>query len=183
MKLMGDARIIVTGSRNWIDVVSLVDAIDIATTDLLKLGAETVNLSVGDCPTGADKMAEAHYFFMHKQSGRVAKFVADWKNLGGAAGPARNKKMVQHGGNIVLAFAQNCEKLGCPRKPSPHISHGTASTINFAKVEEIPVTEITEKFPENYFKHKIYPPAYLTDLLKMSGNFNIFYQKHGELLS
>lgn len=103
-------RIIVTGSRDWnsiSDVFRLIEA--------MAQIYNPVELTIvhGACPTGADKMAH--------QWVEVAKNImpytiieeahpASWKEFGRAAGPIRNREMVEMGADICLAFIRNNSK-------------------------------------------------------------------------
>jgi len=174
-----NGRIIVTGARDYADVREVVDIIDAACMDLVKQGAEQINLSVGDCKTGADMLAYAHWQIMHKPRGKANVFIADWRNLGSAAGPSRNKRMINNGGNILLAFIKNCTKEGCQRFFGlPHISHGTYSTIVFADGAKIPTYQTPEKWVENYFKHPIYDENYFRKLINLAQVEEIFEKRY-----
>lgn len=81
--------ILVTGSRRLVDEQLVTKALDV---ELAFRGS--FMLAVGDCPTGAD-------FFAYKWSQSVAqgfvtvvRFIANWDKNGKAAGPIRNKRMV-----------------------------------------------------------------------------------------
>lgn len=85
-------RILITGSRNWIDEAVIADAIVKAdATEIIHGGAR-----------GADSLA-----------GKVARdmrlpcteYIADWKRHGRAAGSIRNQRMLNEGKpDLVLAF-------------------------------------------------------------------------------
>lgn len=118
-------RILITGSRNWTDVNAihadmLLEAVTGCWNDM-----SSVTVMHGGCPTGADAIADR----LARQLGfNVFIYPADWEGLGKAAGPTRNKRMVEecadyvnNGGKaVVLAF----------RKGK---SRGTTSTIKFAE--------------------------------------------------
>lgn len=111
-----EMRVLVTGSRDWdkrykVNAV-LRDVFSLADT----LGA-TLLLVHGDCPTGADAMAQE---WADRHSVKTERHPADWKKLGKGAGPRRNEIMVDLGADLVLAFA---------RGSSP----GTAQTIALAR--------------------------------------------------
>lgn len=93
-------RILVTGSRDWKDKSVIAQAI----MDLKEEHSfvwEDVVIVHGDCPTGADAMANS---FAWACDLMVEKHPADWGLFGRAAGPKRNQKMVDLGADIVLAF-------------------------------------------------------------------------------
>ncbi len=89
-------RILITGSRDWVDEKAIDDALRAA---FYEYGVAT--LVSGGCPTGADAIAEriweAHAF-------PVERHPADWDAHGKAAGPRRNQEMVDLGADICIAF-------------------------------------------------------------------------------
>ena len=175
--------IAITGARDFADTRTVITAIDAQVAHYLKQNPdEDMRLYVGDCPTGADRIATAHWNFMHRQYGKPLIFVADWKNLGSAAGPARNKKMIDYRPDVLLAFVKTCERANCPRKPSPHPSHGTWSTIKFAQKASIETLEYTESFTQNYFESTFYQENYLRNLAKAANVYEIFCTFYPEQL-
>lgn len=87
-------RILVTGSRDWVDM----EAIKLA---MQSLGVEKATLVTGACPTGADQMAKA----LAKDWGwLIEEYPADWAQYGKRAGYLRNRHMVELGADICLAF-------------------------------------------------------------------------------
>lgn len=103
-------RVIVTGSRNFADHEGLAHALEQV---LAQFGPFI--LVHGDCPTGADRMADEwavdHQLLVHR-------FPADWAALGKAAGPTRNSQMVNSGAVLVVAFphAHSPGTRDCVRK-------------------------------------------------------------------
>ncbi len=91
-------RILVTGSRDWDDWTTLSNA--------LSAEYEHRNTIVvhGDCPTGADRMANGWCFLLDIEPERHP---AQWKVLGRSAGPIRNTEMVALGADVCLAFIKN----------------------------------------------------------------------------
>ena len=175
--------IAITGARDFADTRSVITAIDAQVARYLKQNPdEDMRLYVGDCPTGADRIATAHWNFMHRQYGKPLIFVADWKNLGSTAGPARNKKMIDYGPDVLLAFVKTCEKPNCPRKPAEHPSHGTWSTIKFAQKAAIETLEYTESFTPNYFESTFYQENYLRNLARAANVYEIFCTYYPEQL-
>ena len=93
-------RILITGSRNWTDWVSVDEAILEAVRNAAPNFDIPVTIVHGGC-SGADDIA-----------GQVAEFYAfeqevhpaDWNTHGKAAGPIRNQEMVDLGADICLAF-------------------------------------------------------------------------------
>lgn len=98
-------RILVTGSRDWpypnIVENELISAVNEAQKNGRVGLAEDVIVVHGDCPTGADAQADAiaiRYGFT------LDRHPANWGLLGKAAGPTRNKEMVDLGADLCLAF-------------------------------------------------------------------------------
>jgi hypothetical protein len=91
-------RILVTGSREWTDVEAIIDAVEFAS------GGGPFIVVHGDCPKGADALAEEVY----GPFGMTEKHPAEWRTPEGvynrAAGIQRNQKMVDLGADFVLAF-------------------------------------------------------------------------------
>lgn len=115
-------RILVTGSRAFTQPQIVWSALD----DVLSKHG-TFTLVVGDCPTGADAFART-WGGRHWVITEVHK--ADWRTHGRAAGPLRNKAMVDAGADLVLAFP-----LGR--------SAGTRGCMRLAAAAGIPVKEHT----------------------------------------
>lgn len=139
-------RILVTASRDWDDYHTLSKAIAIAISDLTErfgqgLKTNTIEIVHGACETGGDPMVEE---FVNKVKRSMLKYnvivktdphPANWnrecdkncyhkithkngKKICSAAGPIRNKKMVDLGADLCLAFikgaspgATGCAKL------------------------------------------------------------------------
>ena len=93
-------RVLVTGSRDWDDQVQLYTAFTAVFLDARK---ETVSLVSGNCPTGADKMAEDLFEAMGYE---VERYPADW-SLGKKAGYLRNKAMVDSKPDLCVGFVKN----------------------------------------------------------------------------
>jgi hypothetical protein len=93
-------RILVTGSRNWPDKEIIANAL-IDLTNWFPIIWEDVVIVHGDCPTGADAMAQE---FAEQHGIRTERHPADWKRYGKFAGPKRNQEMVDLGADICLAF-------------------------------------------------------------------------------
>ncbi|MGH3979878.1 MAG: SLOG family protein, partial [Pseudonocardiaceae bacterium] len=88
-------RVLVTGSRAWIDPV-------VIRTALRSEWSEgTAVLVTGCCPTGADRLAEQIWV---SWGGAVERHPAEWKRYGRTAGFRRNAEMVAAGADVCLAF-------------------------------------------------------------------------------
>lgn len=117
-------RVIVTGSRRWDSMEAVFDAL---WGVFHEHGA--FQLIHGACSTGADDLASYWYRTAGKHLGCTEmKYPANW-NMGKAAGPARNVRMVSAGADLVLAF------------PLPEGS-GTQHTMKLAKEAGIEVREV-----------------------------------------
>lgn len=90
-------RILITGSRDWNDSQAIAKAI----LNFAPFNWEEVTIVHGDCPTGADAMAQR---FAESLEIETERHPANWSLYGRAAGPKRNQKMVDLGADIVLAF-------------------------------------------------------------------------------
>jgi hypothetical protein len=103
-------RILVTGSRDWPDHDVIYDALDAIL--FARPDGRDSHLVVGDCPRGADRIA-----YQWAVTAMVPTEIhrADWTALGRAAGPMRNKTMVDAGADICLAFIRNGSRgaTGC----------------------------------------------------------------------
>lgn len=90
-------RVLVTGSRDWVDRMSLYAM-------LAKIHSEHEGMVVvhGDCPTGADRMAQDWADLMGVEAER---YPANWDKHGRAAGPIRNRRMVKSKPKPVLCLA------------------------------------------------------------------------------
>mgnify|MGYP001597423405 CR=1 FL=1 len=107
-------RVMVTGSRHWWDKERIF-------YDLLSLPKDSIVIHGG--AQGADSIADE----IAKTLGlEVEVFPADWENLGRAAGPIRNRTMIDTMPERVYAY------LILPSK-------GTAHAIKYAKLAGLDV--------------------------------------------
>ena len=94
-------RILVTGSRDWVDPSVIARSLASLALEAAYLDKEPVVVH-GDCPTGADAMAQA---ICEAVGIRTERHPADWNKHGKAAGPIRNQEMVDSGVDICYAFS------------------------------------------------------------------------------
>lgn len=126
-------RILICGDRNWTDHLMIWDALIDAGSDVIVIEGEA---------RGADSLAreaaEAMGF-------RVLPFPADWERYGKAAGPIRNRRMLEEGRpDEVWAFHND---LG-------H-SKGTANMIAQARKAGVPVKMFSLRPPKAYRADKV----------------------------
>jgi hypothetical protein len=113
-------RILITGSRKWVDQQIVHDAI------LTEIGPHAAAIVIHGGASGADSIAHewAEYF-----DGVTTEIhLADWDTHGKAAGPIRNQEMVDAGADVCLAFL----KLDAENR-------GTKDCISRAEKAGIPV--------------------------------------------
>ncbi len=131
-------RVIVTGSRTW-NRPSLV--YEILTEVHKNQLPDTLTVTEGGCPTGADWFARS--WVQSRLDASIETVVgvthpADWKRLGKYAGRARNAHMANLGADLCLAFMMPCKDTFCPRQ-GLHGTHGTEDMIRKAEDRMIPV--------------------------------------------
>ena len=127
-------RVLVTGSRDWLDATRIHGALDMARRDAERRGEDMVIIH-GDCPTGADAIADQ----WAQQEGVTAEpHPANWREHGRSAGPKRNQQMVERGAELCLAFIGDCSSPRCNRVDR-HPSHGATHCAEAAEQAGIPV--------------------------------------------
>lgn len=122
-------KLIVTGSRDWEKEDHIWDTLRVFADDALDKGEE-VTLIHGDCPTGADAIAD----FVAQEIGfEVIRYPADWSK-GKKAGPERNRRMIDENldADYVLAFP-----LG--------ESRGTRHCMGYAERQGLQVINLGER--------------------------------------
>ena len=97
-------RILVTGSRNWTDKVTIAQAIREA---WLVAGRPYGVTVVHGGARGADYIAGVYAKRLGFSVEVHALDDAAWNKYGKAAGPIRNKEMVDLGADVCLAFIKN----------------------------------------------------------------------------
>ncbi|MFD4740584.1 DUF2493 domain-containing protein [Streptomyces virginiae] len=113
-------RILVTGSRDWPDEqtihVALAEVVSVIPAD------RDITIVHGGCGKGADRIAHR---WARQYGAAVEVHYADW-NIGRAAGPIRNRTMVNLGADVCLAFIHGR-------------SRGASHCAHIAKLAGIPV--------------------------------------------
>jgi hypothetical protein len=115
--------VLICGDRRWTDWVTIWRFIE-------GLSQSTVILE-GGC-SGADRIANRLAMALARP---VITDEAEWGKYGFAAGPIRNRKMLDRGPSLVVAFHNNINK-----------SRGTKNCIEEARRRGIPVWVLTEGF-------------------------------------
>lgn len=129
---MPTARLLITGSRNFgnqgsFDIALMRTALKDARCRLANAGFDRIVLVHGGA-RGADQLAAA----VGKSMGFVLEpHPAQWNVHGKAAGPIRNKEMVNLGADLMLAFPRGT-------------SRGTRGCMQLAAEAGIEVVNVTE---------------------------------------
>lgn len=125
-------RILVTGSRDWLDAGLVHDALTQAV-----YGNVPAVIVHGACPAGAD--AQAGWWARRFKHIGVTEEAhpADWRINGNRAGFIRNQHMVSLGADRCLACISPCTSSRC-RRPQPHDSHGASGCADLAEAAGIP---------------------------------------------
>lgn len=117
-------RVLVTGSRDWVDESPIYRALYYQRMIAGDAGMIIVH---GHCSTGADAIADRWGRQFYPGSVSIERYPAQWEN-GKAAGPRRNQQMVDLGADVCLAF------------PFPG-SRGTVDCMQKARAAKILVQE------------------------------------------
>lgn len=130
-------RVIVSGDRRWYEPEPIYQALE----DLLVEWQGDLELIEG-CAHGADELAGFHEPGKHMghdfpggwawrrglPETRYSHCPADWRHLGNAAGPVRNRSMLARNPDLVLAFHHNLAE-----------SRGTADMVRIARAAGVEV--------------------------------------------
>lgn len=96
-------RIVVTGGRGFSDAKTVAAAFD-------ALGVSSDDVIVeGEAP-GADALCRME---AERRGARVERFPAEWSRYGRMAGPIRNRRMLEGGADLLLAFPGGRGTRGC----------------------------------------------------------------------
>ena len=147
--------LLTTGSRAWDDELTMRSAFASVLRGWSKDFPFRPVLLSGQCPTGADAMAERLFDTVGFP---VWRYPADWEAHGRAAGPTRNQEMVDALVHLrtqcvhvrCIAFLQPCTKPRCPQRGRHqlmpalpgHFSHGTIDCRRRAWLAEIDVLDV-----------------------------------------
>jgi hypothetical protein len=139
-------RLLVTGSRTWLDRVTLEQELDRVLFDVLFDVRDRGLIVVhGDAPRGADRMTRnwAQTRIVEGRPVREERHPAAWRRADGTkdplAGFARNQEMVDAGAALCVTFIDECP---CPRRGHPHGSHGSVDCATRAAATRIPVRHV-----------------------------------------
>lgn len=114
-------RLLITGSRDW-NSREVIEKSILDTAEWTKYNDVELIVVHGDCPTGADALAQA---ICEDHGIKTERHPADWNEHGRAAGPIRNQEMVDLGAHECLAFPH-------------HGSRGTYDCLRRAESADIP---------------------------------------------
>lgn len=123
-------RILITGSRDWVDVTFVEDKLASFTENI---ESASITLVSGHCLTGADAIAEA---FAKQLGWQVERHPADWSRYGKQAGFVRNDYMVKLGADLCLAFIKDNSK-------------GATMSATLAEKVNIPTVRFDNKTPQD----------------------------------
>jgi hypothetical protein len=134
-------RVIVTGSRDWMWVDPIYQALSSAYRSG-NGGSPLPFTVVHGGAAGADTIAGEWARIAPDAIGLVnvteEVHKADWNQYALRAGYIRNKEMVDAGADLVLAFVNPCNSPKCPRRGN-HSSHGAKNCMKLAQVAGIRV--------------------------------------------
>ena len=121
-------RVLITGSRDWEGIYAEQRIYTIMSLLLRLCSHLGTKLTIihGDCPTGADQIADRWARRWEDEGVTVTTYPAKWQLYGKRAGPVRNEIMVNNSqADLALAFLRNG-------------SSGTRHTIALARMAGIP---------------------------------------------
>jgi len=114
-------RILICGDRNWTNPTPIYRILN---------NLDKKDIIIHGACRGADLLAG----LIAKELGFIVEeYPAQWGKYGKAAGPLRNREMLNSGANLVIAFHEDIKK-----------SRGTINTIRQAQELNIPVILVTK---------------------------------------
>lgn len=140
-------RLLICGDRNWVDGAGIIEALR-----QIERAGGTIELIIEGDARGADRLGgkAAEYFELP-----ILKYPAPWSTYGNAAGPIRNRQMLEEGKpDVVLAFHDDIlNSKGT--KNMMEISHKAGLQVILAshmpsQIDHDEVGEISFNF--NYYK-------------------------------
>ena len=125
-------RIIITGSRNWEGPAAEAKVHEIlnAVQFLAEALGSPLTVVHGDCPTGADAIADRWARRRDSEGVELETYPANWGAEGKSAGFIRNLRMAEKGADLCFAFHRD-------------LSRGTLHMIGSAETYRIPTFVIT----------------------------------------
>lgn len=115
-----EKKVVIGGCRDYTDYVFFKSSLD----EILKNEKAEIIIISGHC-SGVDLMGET---YAAENGFKIEIFLPEWKKYGRAAGPIRNKEMVEHA-DLVIAFWDGKSK-------------GTKSLIKYAESSKKEVIKI-----------------------------------------
>jgi hypothetical protein len=96
-------KVIITGGRNWEGYLAADKIINVleGLHHLSSTLDQDLQIVHGDCPTGADAIADR---WCRRRDIFVHPVPAQWSTYGRAAGPVRNQEMADMGADMCVAF-------------------------------------------------------------------------------
>ncbi len=155
---MDKLRILVCGGRHFDDYELLKNILD-KVLKVKRLTPKDVEIVSGHC-IGADRLGEK---WAEENNATVKIFPADWAAFGKAAGPIRNKQMIDYitcfENKMVVAFVSSNSK-------------GTKQTIGLAQKNNIPVIITDYSNKENAMSNKI-QKSFMKSIFEVADAFGI----------
>lgn len=129
-------RVLVTGSRRWDRADVIWACLDIIASEAAKVGEERL-VVVHGCAHGADTHADKWVRRGgHPLAVTAERWPANWREYPRSAGILRNRRMVEAGADLCLAFVRGN-------------SYGTSHCMRAAEEAEIPVQPLDyDSLPE-----------------------------------
>ena len=123
-------KILICGDRNWSNVKVIQETISHSAIGSIAVAEDKLIVIQGGC-RGADRIAKR---CCDRSNIQCVTFDAEWDKYGGAAGPIRNRLMLDQNPIMVIAFHDDLRK-----------SKGTRDTVMEARRRNIPVIVINSQ--------------------------------------